>query len=334
MTLNSLWRPGQVNLNLGLLGKAEDHTAKIKARKTTTDMRVQLPHTTGLVILVTLTVLTAMPVSHTGVILLRTIEPIGVFSGANIALGMAGFGLMWAGLKQNEVAASLLGFIAGHLMFIGFFEFGFALAAQALAVQPIIDPSSGHVILSPSLQINEATFFILVPLLLIAYGNRQVHCNMILWLRAKFGASHGAQAATSQTHDHARITANETLFVIWTIYAISIATLDPRILGARHWLSTIIYLLFLVWPILLLPKAVAIAGAGRRIRYCIPIGILFWSWVEMLASMGLITEYYLYPFDYPILCVLTTLLAATLLWLTWYYSQKHRRQSHVAITGK
>ena len=48
---------------------------------------------------------------------------------------------------------------------------------------------------------------------------------------------------------------------------------------------------------------------GAILRYAIPIGVLLWSWVEMLASMDAISEYYLRPYDFRVATAMTALAA-------------------------
>lgn len=254
--------------------------------------------------------LAAMPVGHSLVRLLHEIPDQWLWSYANVAVGLLGFACVWAGLRQRELQACVLGFIGANLMFTGFFEFTFALFAEVFAVQPLVSPTTGNVLLTPGLQINEASFFILLPLFLLFYANRQVRCTMIVWLRRKLRLDTGPPTEPSRDRPYARIVASETLFVIWMIYAISLITMDPRVLGPTHWFSMGVYLWFFIWPLYLSYRIVKLKVPGAIFRYAVPIGVLFWAWVETLASMDLIHEYYLQPLDYPLATAVTAALAA------------------------
>ena len=48
---------------------------------------------------------------------------------------------------------------------------------------------------------------------------------------------------------------------------------------------------------------------GAILRHAIPIGVLLWSWIEMLAAMDAISECYLHPSDFPVATALTGLAA-------------------------
>jgi len=250
-----------------------------------------------------------MPVGHSLTRVLHLIDDPWLWAWANIAVGMAGFACVWLGLKQSEVQACVLGFLGANLMFTGFFEFTFALFGEVFQLEPVVDPQTGRTLLTPGLQINEASFFIMLPLFLLFYANPQVRCNMIVWIRQKLRMDAGKPTEPSAGRPYARIVASETLFIIWMIYAISLAAMDPRLLGPTHWFSMLIYTGFMVWPLYLTWRIVKIRVRGTVVRYAIPVGILYWTWVETFASMDMINEYYLHPVDYPLATSLTALAA-------------------------
>lgn len=250
-----------------------------------------------------------MAVGHTLTRLLHLIHDPWMWGFANVVLGFMGFSLVWLGLKRPEVQACVLGYLGAILMFTGFFEFTFALFGDVFALQPVRDPASGAVLLTPGLQINEASFFILLPLFLLFYANRQVRCTMIVWLRKHLRLDTGKPTEPSAQRPYARIVATETLFIIWMIYAISLIAMDPRIFGPTHWVAMAVYTWFFIWPVYLSYRLLKIKVPGAALRYAIPVGVLYWAWVETMASMDVITEYYLLPAEYPLACALTAMLA-------------------------
>jgi hypothetical protein len=250
-----------------------------------------------------------MPVGHTLVRLLHEIRDPWLQGYTNMAVGLLGFAFVWVGLRRPELQACVLGFFGANLMFAGFFEYMFALFADVFNVQPLLSPSTGNVLLTPGLQINEASFFILMPLFLLFYSNRQVRCNMIVWIRKQLRMETGSPTEPTKDRQYSRIVATETLFIIWMIYAISLVTMDPRVLGPTHWFTMIVYLWFFIWPLYLCCRIVRITVPGTIMRYAIPVGVLFWAWVETLASLDLVSEYYLHPLDYPVACAVTAAVA-------------------------
>lgn len=264
----------------------------------------------------------AIPVGHSLVILLKAINDPWLAAGINITIGLSGFVIIWLGIRRQELQASVYGFIGAHFVFVGFFEFGFALFSKLLNIEAVLDPKTGEVLLSPGLQIVESTIIFIIPLFLLLFLDASVRCNMIVWLRKRLKINPGPAAANGKPRQFAKIAANETLFIILIVYAISLLTLDPRILGPTHILSMLIYTGFLIWPIYLMFRIIRIRKQGAAFRYAIPTGILLWSWVEMLASMNLITEYFVLPFDYPIATGLTIVASVSLLWLVYRGSDK------------
>ncbi|WP_101758974.1 hypothetical protein [Oceanicoccus sp. KOV_DT_Chl] len=206
--------------------------------------------------------LLVMPVAHTASMLLEHIADKTLWFYGHIALGFIGFAVVWVGLKKSEIQACVLGFVGANMMFVGFFELMFALFADVFNVQPILDAESGQVLLTPSLQINEASILIMLPLFLLTYANNQVRCNMIRWVRKILRLDPGRPTEPPRDRPYSRIVAMETLFIIWMIYAVSLLTLDPRVLGPAHPITGLIYLGFVIWPLYLLYRIRKISGAG------------------------------------------------------------------------
>lgn len=266
-----------------------------------------------------------MPIAHLLVALLKEVKEPNLWIWGHLILGLLGCVVIWAGLKKQGLQASVLGFVGAHLIFLGFFELSFAWFAKLLNVPPLLDPESGKVVLSPALQVNEATFFILLPLLFLVYANKNVRCNMLVWLRKQFRADLGQITLPVSNRPIAQIVATETIFIIWSIYSLSLLTLDHRILGATHWLSMLIYIGLLVWPLYLNYRIMKFQQAGIIFRYAIPVSVLYWAWVEMFASMDMITELYLRPFEYPLFNI--TLIFAAVVSLVLVYRHQIQQVS-------
>jgi len=67
---------------------------------------------------------------------------------------------------------------------------------------------------------------------------------------------------------------------------------------------------------------------GTAIRYAIPVGVLYWTWVETAASMDIIVEFYLLPAEYPMACAVTAALALAMLgWIAMRGGDAVRRDT-------
>lgn len=267
-----------------------------------------------------------MPVGHSIVMLLREVESLKLWALINIAIGFFGVVVIHFGNKTNETSASIFGFMGAHLIFIGFFEFAFAFIANVLEIKPILHPENKEVLLSSSIQVVELSGLILLPLILLYSVNREVRCNMMVWIRRQLSMNI-TMVSHSKQRSFASITANETLFVIWTIYVISLVCLDPRVLGPTHWASMCIYSVFMIWPFYLIYRVRRFTSSGYIFRYSVPIGVLLWSWVEMLSSMNIIVEYFLYPLQYPLATALTAITAVTLCVIAVNVEEKERTRA-------
>lgn len=215
-----------------------------------------------------------------------------------LAIGGLGALLVWIGLRKSELTATLMGYLGGLFIWIGWFEFGFHYFAEHFAVPPYA--ASERLISTPDLNLVQASFPILFSLFLV-YGvfNRHTRCNFMRWIHRNLRVSPGTPTAKVQ-RDIARITAMETLFVVWFCYTlwlfITYFGASMRIIGGA-------YLLWLGWFLYLLVKLLKINRPGYAFRYGIPVGIIGWVLVATPSHMGLFPVIWLKPFEYPVASV-------------------------------
>lgn len=217
------------------------------------------------------------------------------YYGSLIALGFLGVVIVWRGLKQAEIPATWKGYIGGLFIWVGWFEFGFHYFAQVFDVPPF--QASPRLVSSPDLNMVQASFPIFVGIfVLFGLFNRETKCNMMRWIHRNLRIDPGMPAPGVQ-RSFARITALETVFVIWFCYALWLfityfGASMPIILGA--------YVLWAAWFVYLLVRLLQIPSAGYAFRYGIPVGIIGWVLIATPSHMGLFPVIWLQPFDFPL----------------------------------
>jgi hypothetical protein len=211
------------------------------------------------------------------------------------AFAIAGFTLVWIGLKKPEAQATMLGYVGGNLIWVGLFEWTWLSFAHWLEIEPVMD--RGMMILSGELLLMQATGFIVVAMLIFLGANKDTRCRMFMWFHRNLKLRPG-QLTPGYKRQHARTTAMETVFLIWTIYLFAIVINDPRLIRYDSVAAMIITVGFVFWGVYLINKLLKIRGLGATFRYAIPTGAILWLPIESFSRWGLYPEVWIKPTEY------------------------------------
>ncbi|MDP5070326.1 MAG: hypothetical protein NWQ45_05445 [Congregibacter sp.] len=218
---------------------------------------------------------------------------------ASLALASLGVALIWRGLKVADPAASILGYAGGALLWMGFFEWTWLNFSLWLGVDPLV--IDGQAVLPPSLLLVQASTFIFLPLMVLTAANKDTRCRMMLWIRRKLHLNTPTTSTVSQhSHHAARVSATETVFIIWFVYLLNIALYDPRLLGRSPETYTISVALIGIWAGFLVSRLLRIRSAGLAIRYAIPTGYLMSIPIDGITQTGLFPAFWIQPLNYPL----------------------------------
>jgi len=252
-----------------------------------------------------------LALGHTLVVLQSqmTGEFVAIDTAISMALGIIGVCLVWRGLSRPEHQATLLGYLGGNLIWVGFFEWTWKYFGEWLKLEPVMD--KGTPILMPGLLMIQATSLIVIVLLVFFGANKDTRCRMFMWFHRNFRLRPGRMTAGYQ-RQHARTTAIETVFLIWFIYLCAITINDPRLIGYDSVAAMVITLGFVAWGLYLIGKLTKIRGRGAAFRYAIPTGNILWLPIEGFSRWGLYPEVWVKPLQYGVLmtCVLLAFIAA------------------------
>jgi hypothetical protein len=172
--------------------------------------------------------------------------------------------------------------------------------------------------MSPGLQIIQASGIVMFAVTMLFYFNRDTRCTAFKWLHRNAHMNPG-KAGAGKDRDYARITALETIFVIWFIYVINLTLYDERILGIEHPVTYGVFFGFLVWAIYLNTRLIKYARMAPAVRYAIPTTIITWLDIEVLSRWGILKEFWLMPRDYALemgLVVAAFVIAGIAIYLT------------------
>jgi hypothetical protein len=244
------------------------------------------------------------PIGHCAYMLVATLFPDSKFLVAG-GIGLLGFVLVGIGLKKAELPATLLGLVGGLLVWLGWFEFSFKYFADLYAVPPFaVEPGvpGGYVAL-PQTNVLQATAPLMLALFVI-YGlfNRETRCNLIRWLHRRTRLNPG-HATIDNGRSFARITAMELLFVTWFCYLFWLYMTYFGTHARGVTIIMVVYCAWFAWCIYLMYRSTKQLRTAAALRYGLGAGIVWWSAVEMPAHFRAYPEYWLRPFEFPIVNV-------------------------------
>jgi hypothetical protein len=241
-------------------------------------------------------------------------------------LAITGFTLVWIGLKRPETQATMLGYAGGNLIWVGLFEWTWHYFGHWLKLEPIMDGE--FEIIAPGLLMIQSTGLLVIGLLIFLGSNKDTRCRMFLWFHRNFRLRPGRMTPGYQ-RQFSRITAIETIFLIWFIYLCAIVINDPRLIKYDSPAAMAITVGFIVWGLYLANKLMKIRTLAAAFRYAIPTGSILWLPIEAFSRWGLYPEIWIKPFQYTIPMLLIA--AAFLLGVSWIYQTDARRMATSAV---
>jgi hypothetical protein len=263
-------------------------------------------------------VLLLMPLGHALMVLNEKLLHINQFTGAAV-IGLVGMALLAWGLRANHrpATATLLGLLAGVLVWTGWVEFSFVWMAHKLQVPPLME--NGEVATKPEYLVMLSSLGLLASVTLL-YLFGATRCPYFVWFQKRMGTYQRLRqaAAPASARPLAVITFMETLMLIWTFYIVLLLVYDKDIAGDRHPATYAVAFGSLFWSLYLVTRLVRIRVFDQAVRYAIPTVVIFWNFVEVIGRWDLLHEIWVHPFEYwlentIILASLLGFIAATVL---------------------
>ena len=257
-------------------------------------------------------VLLFMPLGHALMVLNEKLIPEHKFLGAAI-LGFTGLFLLFIGIRKNEkpLTSTLLGLIAGILIWTGWVEFSFVWIAEKLGVAPLIE--NGEIATKPEYLVIMSSVRLLSTILILFFF-KQSSCTFFQWFQ-KLGKMEMTKVK-SQEKFWAGITFIETIIILWTFYIVLLLVYDKDIAGDRHPLTYFVAFGSLFWSAFLFLKLIKIKKFDYAIRYAIPTVIIFWNFVEVTGRWDMFKEIWVHPFEH---WIANSIILGFLIGFTIYY---------------
>lgn len=266
-------------------------------------------------------VLLLMPLGHALMILTEHLVVIPKYIGA-FGIGLLGLLFLFLGVRKNgkDSTATILGLLAGVLVWTGWIEFSFVWVAEKLNVPALLE--NGEVVTKPEYLIMPSSLGLLLTLLLY-FLFTQTKCQFFKWFQAVFKIKNHIKSNPSNGKPIAVITFVESIMILWTFYLLLLLVYDNDIFGDNHPVTYLVAFGSLFWSLYLFLNLIKINRFGYAIRYAIPTVIIFWNVVEILGRWNLFDEIWIKPFEHWLEILIITLL---FLGFVGYYILENRSE--------
>ncbi len=242
-------------------------------------------------------VLLLMPIGHALMVFNELTFPEHMYLGAFV-IGGVGVALLALGVKLPRKYASistLLGLLAGVLVWTGWVEFSFVWIAHKLSVSPLIE--NGEVATKPEYLVMMSSLGLLGSIGLF-FLYTPTRCQFINWFQRLFGYKKLEEAKTKISKPTSVTTFIETIFITWTFYLVLLLVYDKDIAGDRHPLTYVVAYGSLIWAAYLFIHLLSIKQFDYAIRYAVPTVIIFWNFIEILGRWDTFKEIWVYPYEH------------------------------------
>lgn len=239
-------------------------------------------------------VLLLIPIGHALMVLAETVIPEYTLFIAFL-LGLAGITLLIYGLPSSRhiLTSTMLGFLAGILVWTGWVEFSFVWIAHKLNVAPQLE--NGEVATKPEYLVMMSSVGLLAFMLIFLLFSR-TRCTYYRWFQRNLGLRDLISGV--QNRPVAVTTFFETIMIVWTFYVLLLLAYDEDIAGTHHWFTYLVGFGSLLWSLFLIRNLLTIPTFDFAVRYAIPTVIIFWNFIEVLGRWNFLQEIWIDPLGY------------------------------------
>ncbi len=267
-----------------------------------------------------------MPLGHALMILMEHFLSSEALHRAAFALGGVGMVMVVVGVMvKGDTRQTLWGFFGGLLFWTGWVEFLFMYFANRFGTQPELDPVSGEIVTRPEYLILPASFGFWMMIMLMYVFSTRNGCNFInWWQRLLFRGRKNEIAARPMTRHVAVVTFMELMMILWTSYLLLMFCYDDEFLGEESIVTLMVGVGCLIGSFFIFAKQLRLGAWGANIRMAIPAVILFWTPVEILGRMDLLSEIWVAPLEHKL--EMTVILLAFIALGVYLYWRGHKNE--------
>lgn len=247
-----------------------------------------------------------MPIGHAVMVLTEKIFVDQKFVGA-FAIGVLGVVFLFLGLfkNKNKSAATILGLLAGILVWTGWIEFSFVWIAEKWNVAALME--NGKVVTKAEYLIMPSSIGLLSAFCLF-FLFVKTKCQFFNWFQRVFRLNKHIKSGGNAEKPTAAIIFIEIIMLLWIFYILLLLVYDKDIAGDNHPLTYTVAFGSLFWSLYLFLNLIKIQKFDYAIRYAAPTVIIFWNVVEILGRWNLFKEIWIHPFEHWVEILIITIL--------------------------
>lgn len=272
-----------------------------------------------------LIVLLFMPLGHSLMVLNEKLFIDNKLIGAAIIGFIGVFFLILSITKELKKSTStLLGLLAGILVWTGWVEFSFVWIADKLNIPALME--NGEVATKAEYLIMPSSIGLLGSFFLL-YLFTHTKCQFFNWFQRLFKLKKYFKVKENDKPISIS-TFIETIMILWTFYILLLLVYDNDIAGDKHPATYIVAFGSLFWSIYLFLNLIKIQKFDYAIRYAIPTVIIFWNFVEILGRWNLFKEIWVHPLEHWIeVSIITILLVVFIV----YYIKENNKENLIKV---
>lgn len=265
-------------------------------------------------------VLLFMPIGHALMVLNEQLFEGSKYIGAFV-IGGIGFVCLIYGIKKEHKPslATMMGMLAGILVWTGWVEFSFMWIAEKLGVAPLME--NGEIATKPEYLVMMSSVGLLLAMLIFFFLSN-TKCQFFVWFQKIFGIRKQIKTTETKSKLASVITFVETIVILWAFYILLLLVYDKDIAGDQHPATYVVAFGSLFWSLYLYLNLIRIRSYDYAIRYAVPTVIIFWNFIEVIGRWDLFKEIWVHPFEHWL--ENSIILFMLLFFSVYYYVENYR----------
>ena len=243
-------------------------------------------------------------------------------------MGMGAFGLFMviAGVfVKGHIRQTLLGLFGGMFYWMGAVDFLFMYFANRFGTQAQLDPVTGEVVSRPEYLLLPATFGFWVMVMILYLFCTRNGCNFLNWWQKLFFGKHKKEIVVRAMTRHTSIVAfMEVITMLWTCYLVLMFCYDERFFGDHHPVTLLVGVGCFIGSFFIFAKQLRLSAWGANIRMAIATVIVFWTPIEILGRMDLLSEIWVDPMGHKTEMIIILAAFLVLAVYLWYMGAKKK----------
>jgi len=242
-----------------------------------------------------------------------------------LIVGLIGVFLLFIGFMKDEkkLSASMLGLLAGMLVWTGWVEFSFVWIAHDLQIPASM--RNGEVLSKPEYLMIPSTVGLLVIVLLFYLFTRN-KCPFFNWVQKILRIK--GRLGKLEPRKTAIVVFMESTLLMWFGYVLLMTIYNPNIAGDKHPVVWLVGIGAIIWATYQGRKMFRMKDRALVVRYATATVIIFWNALEILIRWGVFKEIWSAPQEHIVeMSILLTIFLVLVVYV-FLFKGKQKTKTH------